>query len=240
MATEHLRAVTVKVTRGRSGSDGTGGRTSMQGVPATTDMHLRNGAVAFSYLGTLLPQLVDEHKVTLDDTIDRWMPDLPEADQVTLRMLANQTSGYPDNETDPAWEAAWSADPDHIWTVQDRLDYAFSRPVHFQPGTTWSYAHTNFVILGEILAEIGGQPLGALLTQKVSGPMGLTHTGQTQTSGIPSPVLYSYVSERQEAIPGELSEVGGGSPDRESLSVALPRILSRPALHLSFLRRSPQ
>src|SRR5437588_7320553 len=67
----------------------------MTGVPATTAMHFRNGAVAFSYLGTLLMEFVDEHKVKLDDTINRWMPTLPEANRITLKMLVNQTSGSP-------------------------------------------------------------------------------------------------------------------------------------------------
>ena len=107
----------------------------MTGVPATTAMHFRNGAVAFSYLGTLLMEFVDEHKVKLDDTIDRWMPTLPEANKVTLKMLANQTSGYPDYEADPKWVAAFIADPFHIWTFDERMKYAFSRPVQFDPGT---------------------------------------------------------------------------------------------------------
>src|SRR5919107_826805 len=127
------------------------------------------GAVAFAYLGTLLMRFVDEGRVSLDDTIDRWIPTLPEADKVTLRMLANQTSGYPDYETDPAWVAAEQADPFHIWTFEERLPYAFSRPVLFAPGTNWAYAHTNFMILGEILAEIGGLPLATLLSEKVHG-----------------------------------------------------------------------
>jgi CubicO group peptidase (beta-lactamase class C family) len=200
MATDNLRAVIAKVTEGDRILISEAFGTSMDGVPATTDMHFRNGAVAFAYLGTLLMEFVDEHKVTLEDTIDRWMPELPEADQVTLRMLANQTTGYPDYETDPAWEAAWSADPFHIWTFEERLAYAFSRPVQFAPGTNWSYAHTNFMILGEILAKIGGKPLDTLLRKKVLRPMGLTGTTQTVTSDIPSPVLHSYSSERREAL----------------------------------------
>jgi CubicO group peptidase (beta-lactamase class C family) len=200
MEVGHLRAVVVKVTRGDQVVIEQAFGTSMDGVPATTDMHFRNGAVAFAYLGTLLMEFVDEHKVTLEDTIDRWMPELPEADQVTLRMLANQTTGYPDYETDPAWEAAWSADPFHIWTFEERLAYAFSRPVQFAPGTNWSYAHTNFMILGEILAQIGGKPLDTLLRKKVLRPMGLTGTTETVTSDIPSPVLHSYSSERREAL----------------------------------------
>src|SRR3954466_13474988 len=188
MATEHLRAVIVKVTRDDQVVIRQAFGTSMDGVPATTDMHFPNGNVAFTYLGTLLLQFVDEHKVGLDDTVDRWMPDLPEADKVTLKMLANHTSGYPDYETDPAWVAAEQADPFHIWTFQERLTYAFSRPVLFAPGTNWAYAHTNFMILGEILAKIGGKPLATLLREKVLGPMGLTGTAESQTSDVPSPV----------------------------------------------------
>ena len=101
---------------------------SMNGVPATTAMHFRNGAVAFAHLGTLLMKFVDEKKIKLDDTIERWMSGLPEANKVTLKMLANQTSGYPDFETDPKFLAAFNADPFHIFTFEERLKIAFSRP----------------------------------------------------------------------------------------------------------------
>src|SRR5215212_8374099 len=56
---------------------------SMTGVPATTDMHFRNGAVAFTYMTTLLLQLVDQGVVRLDDTLAAWVPELPDADRVT-------------------------------------------------------------------------------------------------------------------------------------------------------------
>ncbi len=200
MKTEHLRAVIVKVTQDDKVITSQAFGESMSGVPATTAMHFRNGAVAFAYLGTLLMEFVDEHKVTLDDTIDRWMPTLPEANKVTLKMLANQTSGFPDFETDPAWLAAWSADPFHIWTFGERVKYAFARPVQFAPGTKWSYAHTNFMILGEILSKIGKKPLDTLLREKVLGPMGLKNTTASQTSEIPSPVLHAFDSERRGTL----------------------------------------
>src|SRR5881394_1296588 len=200
MKTEHLRAVIVKVTQGDKVVINQAFGESMSGVPATTAMHFRNGAVAFAYLGTLLMEFVDEHKVTLDDTIERWMPTLPEANKVTLKMLANQTSGFPDFETDPAWLAAWSADPFHIWTFGERVKYAFARPMQFAPGTNWSYAHTNFMILGEILSKIGKKPLDTLLREKVLGPMGLKNTTASQTSEIPSPVLHAFDSERRGTL----------------------------------------
>jgi CubicO group peptidase (beta-lactamase class C family) len=200
MKTEHLRAVIVKVTQGDKVVMSQAFGESVTGVPATTAMHFPNGAVAFAYLGTLLMEFVDEHKVKLDDTIERWMPTLPEANKVTLKMLANQTSGYPDFETDPKWLAAWTADPFHIWTFDERIKHAFERPMQFEPGTNWSYAHTNFMILGEILAKIGNKPLDVLLREKVLIPMGLKNTGTSQVSDIPSPVLHGFDSERRTAL----------------------------------------
>src|SRR6266849_8800938 len=200
MKTEHLRAVIVKVTQGDKVITRQAFGQSMTGVAAITAVHFPNGAVAFAYVSTLLMQFVDEHKVKLDDTIERWMPTLPEANKVTLKMLANQTSGYPDFETDPAWLAAWSADPFHIWTFEERVKYAFARPVQFAPGTNWSYAHTNFMILGEILSKIGKKPLDTLLREKVLGPMGLKNTVASQVSEIPSPVLHAFDSERRTAL----------------------------------------
>jgi CubicO group peptidase (beta-lactamase class C family) len=200
MNTYHLRAVIVRVTKGDQVVTTQAFGQSLTGEPATPAMHFRNGAVAFAYVATLLMEYVDEQKVSLNDTISRWDPSLPEANKVTLKMLANQTSGYPDFETDPAWTAAFNADPFQIFTYQQRLRYAFSRPVQFKPGTNWSYAHTNFMILGQILSIIGKAPLATLLQEKVLGPMGLTNTTSSQTSTIPEPVLHSYSSERKEAL----------------------------------------
>lgn len=108
--TYHLRAVIVRVTRGDEVVTTQAFGPSMTGVPATPAMHFRNGAIAFAYVATLLMEYVDEHKVSLSDTINRWVPSLPEASKVTLKTLANQTSGYPDFETDPAWTAAVEPD----------------------------------------------------------------------------------------------------------------------------------
>ncbi len=70
MTTYQLRAVIVRVTKGNTVITTRAFGTSMDGVPATTAMHFRNGAVAFAYVSTLLLEYVDEHKVTLNETID--------------------------------------------------------------------------------------------------------------------------------------------------------------------------
>jgi CubicO group peptidase (beta-lactamase class C family) len=200
MSTYHLRAVIVRVTKGNQVLATKAFGTSMDGVPATSGMHFRNGAVAFAYVSTLLLEYADEHKISLNETVDHWLPDLPEAHQVTLKMLANQTSGYPDFETDPAWLGAFNNNPFQIFSYQERLRDAFDRPVQFAPGTNWSYSHTNFMILGKILSMIGKAPLATLLQRNVLGPMGLTQTASYRTSYLPNPVLHSFSSERRAAL----------------------------------------
>lgn len=197
MEADHLRAVIVRVTVDGKPVVTKALGTSMTGVPATTAMHFRNGAVAFSYLATLLLEYVDEHKVSLNDTIARWMPSLPEANQVTLKMLANMTAGYPDYETDPTFTTEQETNPFQQWTVPQLLSLAFSRPVLFAPGTNWSYAHTDMLLLGVILEKIGGKPLATLLRDKVLVPMGLTNTKNHYTPQIQSPVLHAYSSEQR-------------------------------------------
>ena len=96
MTERHLRSVIVRVTvDGKEITTQAFGE-SMTGVPATTDMHFRNGAVAISYVSTLLLMLVDEKVVSLDDKVSKWLPEIPHSDEVTLGQLAQMTSGYVD------------------------------------------------------------------------------------------------------------------------------------------------
>jgi CubicO group peptidase (beta-lactamase class C family) len=200
MVADDLNAVIVRVTIDGKPlvTDALGN--SMTGLPATTAMHFRNGAVAISYMSTLLLEYVDEHKLSLDDTVGKWLPDLPEANQVTLKMLANMTSGYADYVTDPAFATATDLNPFRNWTAAELLSLGLSQPMSFAPGTNWGYAHTNYVILGEILEKVGGKPLATLLRQKVLGPLGLTNTLASQTGAIPTPVLHAFTSQRREAL----------------------------------------
>jgi D-alanyl-D-alanine carboxypeptidase len=192
----HLKAVLAKVTRGTGEVAILAMGESMTGVPATPEMHFRNGAVAISYLGTVLLQLVDEGKVALDDTIDEWLPDAPASEKVTLRMLINCTSGYPDFVAQKSFDDAIEKDPFRAWTTEEQLSYVAGKPLLYKPGTNWSYAHTNFVRLGEALSTITGKPLDELIRERIVEPLGMKGTQSHQTAVIPEPVLHAYTKER--------------------------------------------
>jgi CubicO group peptidase (beta-lactamase class C family) len=198
MAQAHLKAVIVRVTIGGKEVVTKAVGESMTGVPATTAMHFRNGAVAISYVSTLLLKLVDEKKVSLDDKLSKWLPEIPHADRVTLGQLAQMTSGYVDYVIgNTAMNEALYANPFQAWTVPDILGYATSKPLLYEPGTNWNYAHTNYVLLGLALEKATGQEMSKLLSEEVLRPLGLTETANSLTPEIPSPVLHAFSSERR-------------------------------------------
>ena len=172
---------------------------SMTGVPATTEMHFRNGAVAFFYVATLLLRLVDQKVVTLDDSLAKWLP-LRDADKATLRMLANLTAGYPDFVQNAEFVSAIYADPFRQWTPEELIAISLSTPQVFAPGTNWDYSHSNYVILGQALEKITGQPLDVALQEQVLGPMGLRNTVAWSTPEITEPVLHAFSSERRQPL----------------------------------------
>jgi CubicO group peptidase (beta-lactamase class C family) len=173
---------------------------SMTGVPATTDMHFRNGAVAISYVSTLLLILVDEGVVRLDDPLSIWLPELPDAERVTLRMLANMTAGYPDYVPVEQFIADSYANPFRQWTTEELIAVSLAQPRLFAPGTNWDYAHTNYVILGLALEKATGRPMSELLRERVLDPLGLRNTVSSDTPAIPTPALHAFSSERRVAL----------------------------------------
>jgi CubicO group peptidase (beta-lactamase class C family) len=201
MAQAHLKAVIVRVTvDGKEVVTQAAGE-SMTGVPATTGMHFRNGAVAISYVSTLLLKLVDEKKVSLDDKLSNFLPEIPHAEGVTLGQLAQMTSGYVDYVIgNTAMNEALYANPFRRWTTHDLLNFAVNQPLLYEPGTNWNYAHTNYVLLGLALEKATGQEMSKLLTDKVLRPLGLTNTVNSLIPEIPSPVLHAFSSERRAAL----------------------------------------
>jgi CubicO group peptidase (beta-lactamase class C family) len=200
MAKNHLKAVIVQVrSNGTDVYTGAFGD-SMTGVPATSDMHFRNGALAFTYMSTLLLEFVDQKKVTLETKLSAYFPDLPSAGRITLRNLSQMTSGYADYVYQPETIQGLYRNPFRQWTPEELIHIGVSKPMEFAPGTNWGYSHTNYVILGRVLEKIAGMPLADAIRQYVLEPMGLKQTGALSTPAIPEPVLHAFTSERREEL----------------------------------------
>ncbi|HEY7031447.1 MAG TPA: serine hydrolase domain-containing protein [Thermomicrobiales bacterium] len=200
MARFDLRAVILRVTIDGDELVTAALGESITGVPATPEMHFRNGAVAIAYVATLLLRLVDQGVVGLDDPLAAWLPELPDAKRVSLRMLANMTAGYPDYVQNGRFLDALYADPFRQWTPEELIDVGISTPRRFEPGANWDYSHTNYVILGRALERLADRPLADLMQEQILDPLGLGGTAGWSTAAIPEPVLHAFSAERRAAL----------------------------------------
>jgi D-alanyl-D-alanine carboxypeptidase len=193
---EHdLKAVILSVRVGNRRLATTAIGSSMAGVPATTRMHFRIGNVAIAYLTTVLLRLQDHGRLSIDDRLSKWFPRLPNANKVTLRMLANSTSGYSDYVRNPGFLHAFYADPFREWTPRELIRIGISH-TDFAPGTSFDYSHTGFVILGEVLRRVTHKSVRRLIRENILAPLKLRNTHSSQTPKIRPPVLHAYTKER--------------------------------------------
>jgi D-alanyl-D-alanine carboxypeptidase len=149
------------------------------------------GSVGKTYASAVALQLVKEGKVGLDDPISRWFakepwyPRLPNADKVTVRHLMTHTSGLVRYEFNPKFTADLSANPDKVWTGEDRLAYLLDATPPFAPGEGWEYSDTNYIVLGMIIERAGGAAYYDQLRARILGPLGLKDTVPADSRTVP-------------------------------------------------------
>jgi D-alanyl-D-alanine carboxypeptidase len=168
--------------------------------PMSANAYMRIGSVTKTFTGTVLLQLVDEGLIGLDDPLSKYIwndiPPVPNADQITIRMLGNMTSGLYDYvdiiepNNDPAaeiWRTRFTSS-----TPRGLIEIGLSRPPYFAPGQGWHYSNTNTVVLGMIIENLTQRSLGANIHLRISKPLGLTNTVFPLDSKYPGPHPQGY------------------------------------------------
>lgn len=145
------------------------------GQEMTADLVWPLRSVTKSFTVTLLLQLVDEGKLSLDDTIGKWVSGVPNGDQITVRQLANMTSGVPEYTTQ-AWLDAYLADENRNFTTPELISYAVAEPAQFPPGAQAVYVNTSTLLIGQAVAGAAGAEFPDVLQQRILTPLGLTDT----------------------------------------------------------------
>ncbi len=140
-------------------------------APATPAMHYAIGSISKQFTVAAVMILQQEGRLSIDDPVSKWFPELTDAGQVTLRNLMSHTSGYedyaPQDYTIPEWTRPSSAEQIvHKWAT---------KPLDFAPGTQYQYSNTNFNIVGLIVQKAAGEPFWTFLRSRVLDPVGLSH-----------------------------------------------------------------
>ena len=136
-------------------------------LAATPEMAYSIGSISKQFTATAILLLAEDGKLSLDDPVSRYIPDLTRANQITIRQLLSHTSGYqdywPQDYVPPFMLQPTSADK--------ILDLWARKPLDFEPGTEWQYSNTNFVAAGLIVEKASGMPLMEFLAKRIFTPL---------------------------------------------------------------------
>ncbi|OZC88642.1 alkaline D-peptidase [Rhodococcus sp. 06-412-2C] len=188
-------AAVAQVRDGENSWSGAAGLAERNGTEAASaDDPVRIASVTKSMVAAVVLQLVDEGRLQLDQQVDELLPGLlPKP--VTVRQLLDHTSGIPDYLVgfDSAEQiAARSADS----VADDELiSQALAMPWPTDPGSTFAYSNTNYVLLGRIAADLDGKSIGQSLQDRVFDPLGMTDTTYPTDAAIADDALHGYVLE---------------------------------------------
>ena len=138
-------------------------------VAAKPGMRYSVGSISKQFTATAILLLQEQGKLSLDDKVAKFLPDLTRANEVSIRQLLSHTSGYQDY---------WPQDyvmPMMLQpvTAQKILDTWARKPLDFDPGTKWQYSNTNYVIAGLIVEKASGVSLLQFLQEKGFTPLGM-------------------------------------------------------------------
>jgi D-alanyl-D-alanine carboxypeptidase len=160
-------------------------------TPMKTTDRLLLGSVGKTYVSAVALQLVHEGKIGLQDPIAKyfanepWLKRIAYSDRITVRQLMTHTSGLVRYELNPKFTADLTANPDKVWSPEDRIAYLFDAQPPFAPGEGWEYSDTNYIVLGMVIERAGRVPYYDQLRKRILQKHGLNDTIPVESRTVP-------------------------------------------------------
>ncbi|GAB3425268.1 serine hydrolase domain-containing protein [Flindersiella endophytica] len=180
----------------------------------------RAGSITKTFLSTVVLQLVDEGRLRLDDSVEKWLPGVvPDGDGITLRQLLNHTSGVYDYlrtlpfPPSPVFlDNRW-----RTWTPDELVARALANPPTFPPGSGYSYSNTGYALLGQVVERATGHSYDEEIERRIIRPLHLHDTELPGTNPrIRGPHPHGYVPIAQQP---------GGEPELVDLTEMNPSVM---------------
>lgn len=155
---------------------------------ATPAMRYSIGSISKQFTAAAILMLQQQGKLSLDDTVAKFFPQLTDASHITLRQILSHTSGYQDY---------WPQDyvmPEMLepTTPAFIMDAWAKKPLDFAPGADWQYSNTNYVIAASIVKKLTGQTPFEFLTQHVFQPLGMAGVYDNNLHALPATAARGY------------------------------------------------
>ncbi|HEY6801114.1 MAG TPA: serine hydrolase domain-containing protein, partial [Agromyces sp.] len=163
------------------------------GEPIGRDNQQKIGSITKTIVGTVMLQVIGEPEfdVGLDDTLDRWYPEFPEASNITVRMLLNHSSGI--GESGRPQVDRICSDPYAIPTPDELIAVGAATPrADFAPGEGFEYANTNYFLLGGILEQVTSADLATLIDERITEPFDMDRSRFAPDGQVVAPLTHGY------------------------------------------------
>ena len=150
-----------------------------------------SGSIGKTYVAAVMLQLVEEGRASLDDKIERWFgreawfKRLPNSSDITLRMLMSHTSGIREHVLNKEFIARLRENPDKVWTPEELVSYVLDSAPLFPAGQGWSYADTNYILVGMIIERVTKNTFYSELSRRVLRRLDFDDTLPSNTRTIP-------------------------------------------------------
>jgi D-alanyl-D-alanine carboxypeptidase len=176
---------------GRSASVSAGLADLERKTPLAPKDRMLAGSIGKTFAAAVTLQLVAEGRLNLDDPLEKWFgrepwfARLPNARDITLRMLMNHTSGIPEHVLDEKFIEALRANPDRVWRPEELIAYVFDKKPLFAAGKGWSYADTNYILVGMVFERVSGKKLYSEVARRILKPLALSDTIPSDRRALP-------------------------------------------------------
>ena len=139
---------------------------------ADTDSRYRIGSISKTFTSVMVMKAAEKGKLTLEETIDKYFPDLPNAEKITVSDLLYHRSGIHSFTDDPGY-LSWCTQPK---TRKELEEIIVSGGSEFEPGSKMAYSNSNYVLLSIMLEKIYNKPYDKLLRKQITRPARLKST----------------------------------------------------------------
>ena len=145
---------------------------SNEKLPATNHTKYRIGSITKMFTATMIFQLIEDGKLSLTTTVDKFFPQLPNANKITINNLLNHRSGLHNFTEDPEYQT-WMTQPK---TRDEMLAIISKGGVDFQPNEKFSYSNSGYVVLAYIIEKVSKQSYSKYLSNRITSKIDLSNT----------------------------------------------------------------
>lgn len=180
-------------------------------VPATAETVYRIGSVTKQFTSAAIMRLMEQGKLSLDDTLQKFLPAFPtHGNRVTVRHLLNHTSGIKSyTSLGPKWARVVRLD----LMTDSLIALVANEPFDFKPGDAYRYNNSGYFLLGMIIEKLSGKPYGQYLKDEFFTPLGLKSTIYCDQAPLIKHRAQGYATQ---------TTGGGGFINAEPLSMTQP------------------